>query len=702
MGEAVSVDSRIEQVVVYASGARIRRVATIAAEGSVVRFTGLPLAVIDDTVRSELDGPATVLAVRVGDDVGDPAAAAAEESAELRGARRRVALAETEAERLDAALRQVTAAPIVVEDPSDDPPAAWAAVVAARRTLVAARAERELAVRAKLGDARRELDDARRALEAAVERDHAAGTMRGAKLHEPRKHVELDVQRRGSGDVTIRIEYQVAAARWAPSYVARMDGEQLRFELRAVVAQSSGEDWQGVALRLSTAEPERFAELPELAAQKIGRRQHEPAKRGFKPPPTGADELYRDYDTAFPRPPTLATSFARGDDSTYEGRAPTAPPAPPQAPGPMLFGGIAPKDQVWDEESSNAMPEAPMAMPVMARRKSGGVASALGGIIAAPIGLAAAAAQTLARGGDDRSRAAPGGGAVAKRGEPAAAPPPPRLDYSGLVMAPPASNERGRLVASERAIDGDSAARVMAGIAAIEQLALPPGHDADWEHVYDYAFASDGNVDVKSDAAWHGIALTTRSGNAKLRHVAVPREQLDVFRVATIANPLDGPLLPGPIDVYDRGQFLVTSEVDYTPPGGKLEIGLGVDAQVKIARNVEFHEEAAGMLRGTLRLVHAVTIDVENLASRAIDLEIRERVPVTREGEDDIEVTIGRVDPAWERWTPDAGGPRADRLRGGYRWQLPVGPNQKKLVRASYEVRIAGKHELVGGNRREP
>jgi hypothetical protein len=241
MGEVVTVESAIEQVVVYASGARIRRVATVQAQGSVVRFAGLPLAVIDDTVRSELDGPATVLAMRVGDDVA-ATAAAAEESPELRAARRRVALAETEVERLDGALQQVTEAPIVVEDPSDDPPAAWAAVVAARRTLIAARAERELVVRGKLGDARRELDEARRALEVAAERDRAAGTMRDAKLHEPRKYVELELQRRSSGDVTIHIEYQVAAARWAPSYVARLDGEQLRFELRAVVAQSSGED----------------------------------------------------------------------------------------------------------------------------------------------------------------------------------------------------------------------------------------------------------------------------------------------------------------------------------------------------------------------------------------------------------------------------------------------------------------------------
>src|SRR5262249_47696749 len=171
-------------------------------------------------------------------------------------------------------------------------------------------------------------------------------------------------------------------------------------------------------------------------------------------------------------------------------------------------------------------------------------------------------------------------------------------------------------------------------------------------------------------------------GSAKMRHIAGAREQADVFRVAAIENPLDGPLLPGPIDIYDRGQFLVTSEVDYTPPGGRLDIGLGVDPTVKIARNVEFHEEATGVLRGGLRLIHAVSIDVENLSARPIDLEVRERVPVTREGDDDVEVALGKVEPAWERWTPDPDAPRDERMRGGYRWKLALAAKAKQLLRA--------------------
>lgn len=689
----VEAASRIESVVVFARGARVRRVANLAVPTSVIRLIGLPLSVIDDTIVTEVEGPAVVQAVRVAEDV--MAAVEAEETAELRAARRRVALAESEAERIGQAIARTSVAPLVVEDPSEDGPAPWAAVVAARRQLIAIRAEREVALREQLGVARRELDEARRAYEVVAERDARSGSARGAKLYEPRKYIELALELTGTGAVTLHVEYQVTAARWAPSYVARLDGETVTLELRAVVAQDSGEAWDGVAMKLSTAEPTRFAELPDLSAQKIGRRQSELPKKGFRAPPTGAEELYRDYERVFPRR-VVSTSFANGGDSTYEGRAPTA----------EELGGVA-KDQVWDEESSNAMPSGPAPSrppaprPVMVapttgipRAKSAGIASAIGGALAAPAGMLYGMAQSVAQRGSSG-----GGGEMAKTrvavtAEPGA--PVPRLDYAGLVMAAASEPERGQLVAPPRR----SYDLANAG-ARIDRLALPPGHANAWDHVYDYAFVTDGAVDVKSDATWHSIALTTRAGTATLRHVAVPREQPDVFRVAALTNPLEGPLLPGPIDVYDRGQFLMTSEVDYTPPGGMVEVGLGVDAQVKIARNVDYREEAIGMLRGGLRLVHEISIDVENLGKRPVDVEVRERVPVARENDDDVEITVGKIDPAWERWTPDPSAPKDERLRGGYRWRIAVPASTKQTVRVAYEIKIAGKHEIVGGNRRE-
>lgn len=669
-----SVDARIEQVTVYASGARVRRVTTIPAPlPSRVRIVGLPLGVIDDTVRVEVGGPAVATSVRAGVDAPPASEAAAEESVELRAARRRVAIADTEIERITAAAEVVAAANVIEPDPSDDPPPPWSTVVGARRSLVALRAERELLLREQLAAARRESEAARRALEVLADRDRRAGTTRGAKLHELRKYVEIELAVTAASEIQIHLEYLVSAARWAPSYVARIEGDHVKVEVRAVVAQDSGEDWMGVPLTLSTAEPERFTSLPELHPQKIGRRQQEPARPGFRPPPTGAGALYADYDRGLVR---------KRLDALAEGaRSPVPDLADEDS---IVFGGLS--EEVWDEDSSRAK-------EAFSTPASG-----------VPYPQAAPAPMKKAM-KSERARGPGGGGGPLGRAAPAEppAPPVPRLDYGNLVMAPPSSPSRGTLVAAQPDRHAGLIAQELATLAArLATLPLPQGCKADWAHTYDYAFATDGAVDVAADGAWHAISVTAKPSTAKLRHVTVPREQADVFRVAQISNPLSGPLLPGPIDIYDRGRFLVTSTVDYTPPGATVEIGLGVDATVKIARNALFHEEAAGMLRGALRLIHAITIEVDNLSGRAIDLEVRERLPVKREGDDEVEILPGKVDPPWERWTPDAGAPREQRLRGGYRWKLALPAGAKKQLEARYEIKIAGKLELVGGNRREP
>ena len=605
------------------------------------------------------------------------------------------ALVEAERQRLEAALEQLTSAPVVAADPSEAPPAAWDAVVTARLALSDVRAARELALLERLAAVRADVESARLAIELLREREARGSTARGAKHHELWKAIDIELATApGSGEVRMRIEYQVPAARWAPSYVARLDETGARVELRALVAQRTGEDWVDVALVLSTAEPAQLAELPELAPQRIGRRQEIAPRRGFRAAPIGADTLYADYDRT----------------------RPLAAPIPPPLDPPSMEHAPALADEDWEDGSSHATgafvtPAMGMPMPMPQQMQySGPPASrsraAASRPTAAPLGRSSAPRGGLLASSLSASHGRGGpGGARDEETAAAAAPsaPVPRLDYANLRMPPPGAADRGRLGPAPidpLAAAGELAARSETN--AIVALALPRGCADAWAHTYDYAFAADGRIDVAADAAWHSLAITAQPAAVTLRHVTVPREQPDVFRVARIANPFAGPLLAGPIDVYDRGQFLVTSEIEATPPGGQVEIGLGVDAQVKVARNSDFREEAVGMLRGALKLVHAVAIDVENLSPRAIDLEVRERVPVVREGDDAIEVALTRVEPAWESWTPDPDAPTAQRLRGGHRWRVAVPADGGKIsLRAAYEVKIGSKLELVGGNRRE-
>jgi uncharacterized protein (TIGR02231 family) len=62
-----------------------------------------------------------------------------------------------------------------------------------------------------------------------------------------------------------RVSYQVNGAGWQPTYRANLDSNASRMELvrQAVVTQTTGEDWSGVKLKLSTGQPRLSPQGPE-------------------------------------------------------------------------------------------------------------------------------------------------------------------------------------------------------------------------------------------------------------------------------------------------------------------------------------------------------------------------------------------------------------------------------------------------------
>src|SRR5690606_1291908 len=147
---------------------------------------------------------------------------------------------------------------------------------------------------------------------------------------------------------------------------------------------------------------------------------------------------------------------------------------------------------------------------------------------------------------------------------------------------------------------------------------------------------------------------------------------------------------------YLGGRFALASRLDVTPPRGRVELGLGVEQALKIARNVTFEEESSGLLKRQRDLEHRVRVEVKSHLAVAATVEVRERLPVTREGEDDIEVVERAVEPAWDELEQED-----PPLRGGRAWRVEVPAAGERTLTATWSIRIPHNHEIVGGNRRE-
>ena len=708
----------IVSVLAFRRGARITRALRVDGGLERARIGPLPLALLDGSLRVRAEGATVRDAAVVVDAVepsahqsGRPARNEALEAARLLEGKLEARIAAVRAS-LDA-LGRLELPPrgrLRGQEPGPSPTSARLALARLRRELSDARHER-------LRELDEELRQAKEARAALEEEERRATTARRARQHELRKFVELTLDDVSAG-AELQLEYDVAAARWYPVYTLRFDDDyaEARLEVRALVAQRTGEDWSGVRLTCSTALPRRRAELPEPKSIRLGRSQPEPAK-GFREPPEGAGALFVDFDAGFPAPPpSTRTGATKGALRMPTGRA--TPPGMPVVPQSAKatsdsFGPLA-------GALAGAAPPAPLARP-------GGPPPAVRSAPAAPPPAPAAPRRARAkkRGAADRSGryAAPAGRAV----EEAAAdllemggggPPPPEaplalevpddlLDFGSLRMAGPDEPRRGQLRAAtpdERFGSANAASVARAAqrsaLPSAPARAIAPAPIAGFDHAY----VADASIQVPSDGTFHSVLLRELRGAAARRYVVVPRESRDVFRHVALAEPLGEPLLPGPLDVYVGDRFVASRGMPTTPAGERLELGLGVEPAIEVARNATFEEKTTGLMRGGLDLVHLVNVELENHLRAAAEIEVRERLPVPAEGEEEVEVRIDSVTPRWETWEPEPalGEPP---LRGGRRWRLRLAPagssGARQRLQARYMIAIAGKHALVGGNRRE-
>lgn len=77
--------------------------------------------------------------------------------------------------------------------------------------------------------------------------------------------VSIPVEANNAGNLTLNLSYQIGGATWKPVYDARLDTKSgaLKITQYGAVRQNTGEDWDDIALTLSTARPQRGVFLPE-------------------------------------------------------------------------------------------------------------------------------------------------------------------------------------------------------------------------------------------------------------------------------------------------------------------------------------------------------------------------------------------------------------------------------------------------------
>ena len=269
----LSADSKIVSVTVFADRAQVTRSATVSLEpgSNLVTFEGLPLLVVEDSLRVEGKGGgrARIAGITV----------------------KSVFLDRIPAKRVNELVEEIAALNRKLEsiEARRSALASQRAFIDSIRVGWGERISKELGgakpSSADLGEAVKFVGEGIDKVEEQLYDTEAAKKPLSDRIAALKKELE---QNSGNGkkelrSVTVAIEaergmqfaldlsYLVSQASWEPSYDVRLaaDGKEAELVYRAQVRQQTGEDWSKVKLALSSATPEIGGAPPELTPWRI-------------------------------------------------------------------------------------------------------------------------------------------------------------------------------------------------------------------------------------------------------------------------------------------------------------------------------------------------------------------------------------------------------------------------------------------------
>lgn len=262
------IDARISAVTLYQGRALVTRSVSQSVAPGVweVRFEQLPETVLRDSLQATISAPAKLLDVRYEEERLAARSSNDPESMRLAEALKQSLIEsgaiQSRVESIGASVRLLDAVATRLSDGAAKELGGSLDPAALIGQVAALASERE-----RLGNAMREatrtlerLDGEQRTLRAKIDAigSESRTLRRGTLL--------IAMPTDAATPIDIRFSYFVNRATWVPSYAIRAasDLTGLVVEYDAIIRQATGESWDGVALTLSTAQPARAAEPPEL------------------------------------------------------------------------------------------------------------------------------------------------------------------------------------------------------------------------------------------------------------------------------------------------------------------------------------------------------------------------------------------------------------------------------------------------------
>jgi len=660
--ETQTVDAPIDSVTVYPDRAKVTRIAHLELKAGEHALTieNLPMGTIDASLRATVRGVDGItflgLSHRVEHHLETPNERVAELLRQIRKLEDRDRRAMSDRREVFSSQKELVAT--MVENAGErmgEEVAVDCMDVSRWEAAYGFVGDKLRAVNDSLRGVQRELDS----LDQLIEKVRSEFGELSAREETATKTVQIDLDLKRAGAVTVTLDYMLHGATWTPLYDARLaeDRQSVELAYNAEISQQTGEDWDDATLSLSTTTP----------SQGVGPGSLEP---WFLATRKASSTISGRFTDEFSGDPVVGASVQvigadKGAQTGMDGRY----VVPRIDPGTYILRVTHPEYQGVEFTSVMASPYASTDISYRLCPRVADLAS----------GPSLGIRQTEIRSVDALLEQVAGvqttaHGEVFIRGGRAG-----EVSYllDGITVGDPlgglwtaSDRARASLMANSYYDDSDEIA------ASLSTAMINPGALAAVFRIKRRTSVPSGDKAVRTHVARWTL-------NASLEPVSRPRNREGVYRVATVVNQDDAPLMPGPVALFEGGTFLGNARlVDLIVPGEELKLPFGPQHEIEVHRQLtpwDLKEKG-----NKVRMQETVKITLTNHGREAQQVVLEEPLPVSLNE---------RVKVKYEDIAPEA---EVDDDTGIATWTITLAPGEETTVVVAYRIEHPKNMRVIG------
>lgn len=179
--------------------------------------------------------------------------------------------------------------------------------------------------------------------------------------------------------------------------------------------------------------------------------------------------------------------------------------------------------------------------------------------------------------------------------------------------------------------------------------------------------------DVPADNKEHLVNLQSLDLPATYTYHAVPRLSNNAFLLARLTQYGQYNLLPAAANIFYEDMFVGQTQINPATTADTMLISLGIDDKVSIRRTQLQEFTSKRILSNNKKDTYGFEMLIRNNKSYAIDLEVLDQVPISRNKEIRVEID-------------ESSGATYNADYGRLLWNLKLAPNETKWLRLVYSI----------------